>query len=375
MSTQIIILGSVTQADSSFYVTGVFWLTANANNIVPQPTFKSQVPNVAVSDLASLRSGSIVEQAFNSGAFVSGTTLSTVQSSLQTQFTAAQTTLSNQNPPLSGLIESAYNGSSWASYTTGSSNSLSGNLIASAAAIEFPFLAAFGFIPNITIGRATGYVATSATSGVAIRATTYAPQGVNAQRSFKSSSANDSAAGSGAQTITVNYLNTSFQLKQDTITLNGTTAVNSNQTDIAFVESLVVATVGTQGGGNAGTISMYTSTSGGGTVWASIAPSDNMTYWAAHYVPTGVTCYILGISGGATAAAGSVTINHSGNPLTTDLPQLGIGGTYPHLSAGNEDHEFSIPIAVPGPDLIWLVERPGASTASTAYGTFEYCQF
>ncbi len=375
MSSEIIILGTVTQADSSFYVTGVFWLTALTNAVIPLPLFKSQVPNIATADLASLRTGTIVEQSFNSGAFVAGTTLATVQSSLQTQYTNAQNTYNNLNPALSGLIQSAYSGSSWAAYSAADTNAMSGNLIASAAAIEFPYLAAFGLIPNITVSRATGYVATSSTSGVAIRSTTYAPQGANAQRSYKSSSTSDAPAGSGALTATTNYLNTSFVLKQDTVTLNGTTAVNSIQTDIAFVESMVVTTVGTQGGGNAGTISLFTTTAGGGSVWASIAASDSTTYYAQHYVPTGVTCYLLNISGGATVVAGGVTINHSGNPLSTNLPQLGIGGTYPHLAAGNEDHEFSIPVALTGPDLIWLVERPVAATASTAYGTFEYVQF
>lgn len=374
-SQQIVILNCVTQPDSSFYVTGVFWLSAPANNVLPKPLLISQVPNISISDLAALRSGVTVEQGFNSGCFPSGTTLASVQSSLQTQYTTAQTALNSLNPALSGLIESSYNGTSWAAYTVGGSNALSGNLVSAASVIEFPFTVAFGQIPSVTVSRATGYVATSATSGVAIRATAYAPQGTNAQRSIKSSSASDASAGVGAQTITINYLNTSFVLKQDTVTLNGTTAVNTNQTDIAFIESLVVATVGTQGGGNVGTISLFTTTAGGGTVWASIAPSDNTTYYAHHYVPSGVSCYLLNISGGATVAAGAVTINHSGNPLTTTIPQLGVGGTYPHLAGGNEDHEFSIPLAIPGPDLIWLVERPGVVTASTAYGTFEYCQF
>ena len=55
-------------------------------------------------------------------------------------------------------------------------------------------------------GRAQGYVGTSAASGVVVRATTYTPQGTNAQRSFKSTSASDTSAGTGARTVTINYL-------------------------------------------------------------------------------------------------------------------------------------------------------------------------
>lgn len=374
MSYQIIVLGGYTQPDGSFGVTGVFWLTANANAIVPLPNYTSKVPFISLSDLGNLRSGTIVEQGFDSGLFPSGTVLATVESSLQSQFTAAQSDLSSVNPPLSGLVGLSYDGASWTNQTFNPPvipvNSTRGNIV-----IDMEFAIAFGYVPNMIAGRANGYIGTSATTAKAIRATVYTPQGTNAQRSIVSTSTSDKTGSTGATSITINYLNTSFQLKQDTVTLNGTVAVNTNATDIAFIESLVVASVGTQGGGNIGTINLMTGTAGGGTAWASIAPSDNTTYYAHHYVPAGVTCYLLNVSGGATAAAGAVTVNHSGNPSSTTTPQLGLGGTYPHLAGGNEDHSFVVPVAIPGPDLIWLVERPNASTTSTAYGTFEYVQF
>lgn len=223
-------------------------------------------------------------------------------------------------------------------------------------------------------GRAQGYVGTSATSGVAIRATTYTPQGTNAQRSIKSTSVNDTAAGTGAQAVTINYLDTSFVAHSETVTLNGTTAVNTVGTNIAFIENIVVATVGT-GGGNAGTISIFTTTAGGGSAWGSIATGDNQTFWAHHYVPSGVTCYILSVTCGATTVAGQTNLNHFGNPLSTNLPQLQIGMSIMHVAAGTWDHDYQIPIAVSGPDLILLTEKPVASTASTAVAGFEYYQF
>ena len=99
MSNQIIILNSSVQPDGSFYVNGVFWLTANSNNIIPLPTFVSAVPFVDVTDQGSLQTGAIVEQGFNSGLFVAGTTLAAVQSDLQALYTTAQTTLGTLNPP------------------------------------------------------------------------------------------------------------------------------------------------------------------------------------------------------------------------------------------------------------------------------------
>lgn len=234
---------------------------------------------------------------------------------------------------------------------------------------------AMGIIGNgVTSGRAQGYVGTSATTGVAVRATTYTPQGTNAQRSIKSTSALDTSAGTGAQQVTINYLDTSFVLHSEVVTLNGITAVNTVGTNIAFIESMVVNQVGS-GGGNAGTISIFTATAGGGSAWGSIAIGDNQTFWAHHYVPSGVTCYLLSVTCGATSVAGQTNINHFGNPLSTNIPQLQIGVSLVHLAGSSFDHDYEIPIAVPGPDLILLTEKPTASTASTAVSGFEYLQF
>jgi hypothetical protein len=242
--------------------------------------------------------------------------------------------------------------------------------------IETPFqnAAMLGLLPGALTGRAQGYTGTNSTGGKAIRATTYTPQGTNSQRSISSTNAADTAAGTGAQTVTINYLDTSFASHSETVTLNGTTAVNTVGTNIAFIESMAVATVGS-GGGNVGTIQIFTATAGGGSVWGSIAPSDNQTFWAHHYVPSGVTCYILSITAGATVAAGQTNINHTGNPLSTNVPQQQIGVTIMHVAAGTWDHEFEIPLGVPGPDFIFLVERPVVATTSTAVAGFEYMQF
>lgn len=234
----------------------------------------------------------------------------------------------------------------------------------------------FGLVGGATslAGISQGYTSTSATSGKVIRATNYSPQGTNAQRSIKSTSANDTSAGTGARTVTINYLNTSFVLNSETITLNGTTAVATANSDIAFIESMVVATVGSVGG-NVGTINFFTDNAGVGSIWGSIAAGDNQTFWAHHYVPAGVTCYILGMSAGATVVAGQTNLNRSGNPLVSTNPQLQIGATIMHVGAGTSDHKFAVPLSIVGPDLVWLVERPVASTASTAVAGFEYIQF
>lgn len=125
-----------------------------------------------------------------------------------------------------------------------------------------------------------------------MRATAYTEPSAAAQRSVKSSSAADAAAGTGARTVEITYYDgTGAGPLTETVTLNGTTAVNTVATDIRFVERLTVTTVGS-GGANAGTLSLYSTTGGGGTVVGSVgvgnivtAVGDNRTFWAHHYVP------------------------------------------------------------------------------------------
>lgn len=236
------------------------------------------------------------------------------------------------------------------------------------------FAASFGLLPGVTTGRITGYIGTSATTAVAIRATSYSPQGSNGQRSIASSSANDTAAGTGMRKVKVTYLTEGMVEKTETITLNGTTGVNTVATDMAFLQKMEAVEVGS-GGGNAGTISIYQQINKGGSVWGSISVGDNQTYWAHHYVPTGKTCHLLNLSVGSTAVGGWATVMRTGNPTVSTEPQRSIAGTYPHPTLGIADHSFRIPLSITGPDLVWLVDRPSAATASTAFGTFEYVEF
>ena len=112
MTLEIIILNTNSQPDGSFSVSGVFWLVPS-NNFVPLPTFVSQVPFVDSTNLLLLRSGQLVEQSFITGLYASGTILSSVQTDLQSQFTTAQTNLTNSASPLVGAIGDNYNGTTW----------------------------------------------------------------------------------------------------------------------------------------------------------------------------------------------------------------------------------------------------------------------
>lgn len=223
-----------------------------------------------------------------------------------------------------------------------------------------------------TYGTCHGYIATNATTTVTIRASTYTPPGNNAQRSIKSSSANDTSAGTGARTVRITYFDASMAGPfTETITMNGVTGVNTVSTTIAFVEKMEVVTVGS-GGGNAGTLTLTTSTGGAGSTIGTILTGDNKTFWAHHYVAASHICYIPGYRGSATVAAGQVTLNVL-NPVDTSVAQLNIAGTLRHGTT-TISLTYDMPILVTGPAIIFANEKPDVNTASTAFGTFDFVE-
>jgi hypothetical protein len=119
---------------------------------------------------------------------------------------------------------------------------------------------------------------------------TYSEQSSEAQRSVKSSSANDAnPGGSGAKRIRITYLTSSYVLKTEDVALNGTTGVNTAASDIRFIESLEVI----EGTNCAGAVTLQTTTGGGGTEIMGIASGTTQTFAAHHYVPAGKRCILL----------------------------------------------------------------------------------
>lgn len=143
-----------------------------------------------------------------------------------------------------------------------------------------------------TTGIAFGRVQYGASAGVltAVRATVYTEQTANFTGSIKSSNANDTSAGTGARSVIITYYDQSGSGPfTETVTLNGTTAVNLVNTNHCFIEKMEVVTVGSLGY-NAGTITLYTGAGGTGTAVGSIGfgsivstMGDNRTLWAHHY--------------------------------------------------------------------------------------------
>lgn len=231
---------------------------------------------------------------------------------------------------------------------------------------------------NPKSGFIDGYVQTAATTLAAVRSTTYTEQTTNSQRSFKSSSASDAAAGVGARTILLTYYDQNMVGPfYETITLNGTTAVNTVATDICFVESIDVVTVGSTGTA-VGIISLYTTTAGGGSVFASIAAGAVKSFMSHHYVAGGLTCKITSLTistSGTVSGNGARFYLTSTAVLTPNAVNMQISenlttpGAQPFTT-----RNYGTPIVVVGPSRItgWCI--PNASATYINYLSYDYSE-
>ena len=115
-----------------------------------------------------------------------------------------------------------------------------------------------------------------------------------------SADAKDTAAGVGARTVKLGLLDDDYVLHYETLTLAGTTEVNTTRTDIIRVLSAEVLTVGSEGD-NAGIIYIYdgsdTVTAGvpqtATKIFGRISAGDNQMLIGMFTVPAGETWRLL----------------------------------------------------------------------------------
>lgn len=204
--------------------------------------------------------------------------------------------------------------------------------------------------PISGIGSVVGTIFTTSVETISILKTAYTEQSSNAQRSIASSSINDTSAGTGARTVVLTYLDsTGAGPYTETITLNGVSYVNTVATDICFIESIVVATVGS-GGSNAGTLTLKAATAGGGATIATVTIGDNRTLWTQHYVPLGKTCYITDFHACASlnAASAGARVWIEKFPLSSFRQKVN-GELHFIGNTGSTTASYVTPIAVAGP--------------------------
>ena len=134
-----------------------------------------------------------------------------------------------------------------------------------------------------------------------------------------SASANDTAAGTGARTVKIWYLDANFAVGTETISLAGTTPVEMTEQNITYILKAEILTTGT-GLASAGAITIAAVT--GGEVFGVIdAGSDNLGT-CAYMVPAGHTGYIHGFWADVDAvAAGAGTAE-----IALQVAKFGLSG-------------------------------------------------
>lgn len=111
---------------------------------------------------------------------------------------------------------------------------------------------------------------------------------VGQQMRVVSSSANDAAAGTGAQTVYIHYLDGNYKEQLEIVTLNGVTPVLTVATNILRINGMHVGRVGS-GGVSAGNISL---TNTGNTItYGFITAGYNTAHQAIFTIPAGYTGY------------------------------------------------------------------------------------
>jgi hypothetical protein len=126
---------------------------------------------------------------------------------------------------------------------------------------------------------------------------------------ISSSDANDTSAGTGAQTVYIEGVDGNFNVVSETVELNGQTAVNTTNLYL-YVNSFYVATVGS-GGANAGNINAGTGTVTSGVpavLYDIIAIGYNQRTTGHYCVPAGFTGYMTEGSISAGQASGSTAV-------------------------------------------------------------------
>lgn len=230
-----------------------------------------------------------------------------------------------------------------------------------------------GTAAGSTAGFSYGTVATSAITNVPVRNTTYTEQTASFKRSIASANANDTAAGTGVQQVTITYYDYDFSGPfSETISLSGTTGNNTLNSNICFIEKIVVTRVGTLLNAQ-GVISLYQSTAKGGSVIGSIAAGDNQTFWAHHYVPSGKTTYLTSFTGNNNNSSNQTVFqieaqaSGSTSPLTV-LSDSWVGGG----GVSQNERFFGTPIQFAGPGRVILYGAPGGTPNITNRGSFDF---
>lgn len=173
--------------------------------------------------------------------------------------------------------------------------------------------------------------------------TLHVPQSV--QMSLVSTSANDTAGGSGVRTVVVEYLNGDLDYSYELITLNGLTPVTMLATDVRWVYAVHMATAG-NGGVAAGNITV----TNGGNTYAQMPTGHRCSHSSFYRVPRGKTLYVSSMYGGSSSgSADAATVLEFCSSQIDGLNQQETGLVYTQAGLSLQDNSSTLSLNMPLP--------------------------
>jgi len=177
-----------------------------------------------------------------------------------------------------------------------------------------------------------------------------------------SDDADDTSAGTGARTIKIQGLDGNYDFQEETITMNGTTNVNSTNTFLR-VNRMEVLTAGSSNGME-GTI---TATIGGNEQSRMEAEYDNQTLQANYTIPAGKTGYLTRIQATSTKDNKAAFVGL----FTRELNSIFKIKQLFEIYRNNVVVDFTVPLVIPEKTDIELRGKNEGSGNVSIGGTFD----
>jgi len=242
-------------------------------------------------------------------------------------------------------------------------------------------LAAAGELSNHIPGSRIALNASiTSTAFVILSSSTFSQPTVGQSMNIVSSSANDSESGTGAQQITIDYFTipsgtTGWNKKQEVITLNGTTIVQTINNDIYRIDRVRVNRLGSNGL-SVGAITIKDTTNT--LLFGQIDIGENIMLRTVHYVPKLYSCVLSDMMMSA-VTNGSIIFRvfiteEDSNGNTATVGQLNIQLNGPD----SIDRSFTLPVVVSNPNAknisVGIAVKSGSGT-QTGSATMRFHDF
>ena len=177
-----------------------------------------------------------------------------------------------------------------------------------------------------------------------------------------SSSANDTAAGSGTRTVRIIGLDANYSSVTEVVTMNGVTPVVTANSFLRVNTFVAVAPSASPTATNAGDITLQKS--GGGNILAIMRVGSNFGNSANFTVPAGSTALVnslgFSVTGAVAAKAGEVALAHNGTGAMVVGARFSIGSGIPY------QHEISEGVFLPQRTDV-IVRIPSVGQAATDF--------